>query len=1119
MSIFKDLTGRRARAVRLLVALGAAAAVGLSGAFLVSILPASGVLEKKDDAPLHGAPAAPSARELKAREKAYKREATDLKKLVESAQRVQHKRPPGSNLAPVLAAFVVNWDPASLRSLAAHAGQLTHVMPEWVRLTKGGQLAVEEDARVAPLAAHLELTPTVQNFADGSFQRSLALPIIHTPAARAEAAARLLKLCQDRGYAGLNLDLEALEPRDAPDFAAFVEALWAALHPQGFLLSVDVPAEPSALPARRLAAASDFLVLMAYDLHAASDEPGPISTPGWVSKWAATWLRMVPAEKLVVALGAYGYDWKLDAEGDSAGAAEELSFDAALVLARENEVPIEWDAHAMQPFFEYDDDAAHEKHKVWFLDAPSAAATLGELSQLKLRGTAVWRLGAEDGKLFDLFARPPAPRLFDASAARAALDGTIPHDPADVGIIGVGELLRVKAEPRPGRRVVSWDAAGQLAGADYKETPSGYILERRGGKLPGKVALTFDDGPDPVWTPRILDLLKQRGLHATFFLIGENAQAHPELVKRLLAEGHMIGNHTYTHPDLTQVSPLREQLELNATARLLEWITGAHPLLFRPPFHSDEALDEAPVAQSIARAAALGYLTLGHDIDPEDFDQRDPKVIVDRVLAKARLGSVVLLHDGGGNRSATLAALPAILDGFAAQGISVVAAEELLGLSREALLPPAGKANLSGTDGFVFSLLWGLRAFGVFAFGIALGLLAFRSVLLGIFAPIQARRARRAGPQQPPPGLTVSVVVPGYNEETVIVRTVRSLLEQEPPILEVVCVDDGSTDRTLAVLHEAFDGNERVRIFGKVNGGKSSALNLGFGEARGEVVVALDSDTIFTPDTVARLCAPFADPRVAAVAGNAKVGNRVNRLTRWQALEYVTAQNLERRAWDLLGAVPVVPGAVGVWRRAAVLEAGGFHEDTLAEDTDLTLRLISAGHRIVYAEHALAYTEAPETARALLKQRFRWTFGVLQACWKHKGKLFRPSGGVLGWLILPAFVVYQFFVPLLAPLVDFLLVVSLLRGRPGETLGYYLLFFAVDLAMCCVAVALEGEDFGLLLGLFVQRVAYRQLLWVALVKSLWSALIGFAVGWGKLARTGTMQPVSIKVQRPPEAPG
>jgi len=808
----------------------------------------------------------------------------------------------------------------------------------------------------------------------------------------------------------------------------------------------------------------------------------------------------------VLAIGAYGYDWPLDSDGDTARPAEELSYAQALVLARENEVPIEWDAQARGPFFEYDDDDTREKHAVRFLDAPAEAAQLQAVAPLRLRGTAVWRLGAEDPKLFDLFTQPPGPRVFDATAARQGLDGVIANDPDDVVTEGSGELIFLKAAPQPGRREVTWTASG-IARESYVQYPSGWILERRGGKPRGRVTLTFDDGPDPVWTPRILDTLARRGVHAAFFVIGGNAQSHPELVRREFAEGHTVGNHTFTHPELWRVSPLRMEVELNVTEKLLEWITGRHPRLFRPPYHSDQALDEAPNAQVIARASAMGYFTLGQDIDPEDYALRDPQEIARRVLARARDGSVILLHDGGGNRQATLDALPLILDGLAQQGIQVVGPEEAVQMAREELLPPAPHAPIatlvSGVDTLVFGVLGTLARLLGPAFGFAIALLGLRAVILGVCAPLQARRARLARPG--PFAGTVSVVVPAYNEETVIARTVETLLEQEPPVLEVVCVDDGSRDRTLAVLRERFDANARVRILAKANGGKSSALNLGFSEARGEVVVALDSDTLFAKDTVAHLTAPFSDPRVAAVAGNAKVGNRVNRLTRWQALEYVTAQNLERRAWDLAGAVPVVPGAVGAWRRSAVLAEDGFHEDTLAEDTDLTLRLIARGYRVVYAERALAYTEAPETVRTLLKQRFRWTYGVLQACWKHKSRLFRRGGGVLGWLILPAFAIYQFAVPLVAPLVDLLFVAALVRGNALATVGYYLLFFALDLLLSAAAVLLEGEDLGLLLGLFVQRVVYRQLLWVALVRSLWNALSGFAVGWGKLARTGSAQ--------------
>jgi len=1111
MAVFRDESGRRGRAVRFASVLGAAAAVAALGVFLVSIFPApwSSASQQPEPAPAGKLPPGHPL-ESRAREREYRKEESRLRALLNQAQAAQRRRKPGDAREPVLAGFAVNWDEQSLVSLQAHADQLTHLMPEWIRLGKGGSFLVEEDPRVTQAAARLELTPTVSNYADGEFKTSLLRPLLATPGARRDAAQRLSRLCEERGFAGVNLDFENLDPQLWQELAGLVESAWAELHPRGFLLSIDVPAELKGVPVERLAAASDFLVVMAYDQHASSDDPGPIATPAYAAASVAAYLRRAPADKIVVALGAYGYDWPVDSDGDTARPAEELSFGQALALARENEVPVEWDAEARSSFFEYDDDSTHEKHEVRFLDAPAMAAQLEALQPLHLRGVAIWRLGAEDPKVFDLFSKAPEQRRFDEEQARRSLDGVITaHDPDDVAQLGEGELFTLKARPQSGRRTVAWDAQGHVARVDYNEYPSGWILERQGAHPKGKVLFTFDDGPDAKWTPKILDLLDSRGVKAAFFLIGENAQARPDLVQREFAEGHTIGNHTFTHPDLARVSALRMEVELNVNERLLEWITGRQPRLFRPPYHSDEALDEAQNAQVIGRAAGLGYLTLGQDIDPEDFAERDPQIIAQRVLSQVDKGSVILLHDGGGDRSATLAALPIILDGLAARGIAVATPEEMTGLARDQLLPPAPRAPasalLSGADSLVFVLL---RAAGSALgplFALAIALLSLRAVLLAILAPLQARRTRRAGPRPPPPGLTVSVVVPAYNEESVIARTVESLLAQEPPVAEVVCVDDGSKDRTLAVLHEKFDGNPRVRIFGKPNGGKASALNLGFAEARGEVVVALDSDTIFTESTVAHLTAPFADGRVGAVAGNAKVGNRVNRLTRWQALEYVTAQNLERRAWDLAAAVPVVPGAVGAWRRQAVLEAGGFHEDTLAEDTDLTLRLVAAGFRVVYAEHALAYTEAPETVRALLKQRFRWTYGVLQACWKHKSRLFRPGGGVLGWVILPAFAVYQFLVPLVAPVVDLLLVLSLVRGQALATAGYYLLFFALDLVLSAVAVLLEGEDLALLAGLFVQRILYRQLLWVALARSLWNAVAGLAVGWGKLQRTGTVQ--------------
>jgi len=365
----------------------------------------------------------------------------------------------------------------------------------------------------------------------------------------------------------------------------------------------------------------------------------------------------------------------------------------------------------------------------------------------------------------------------------------------------------------------------------------------------------------------------------------------------------------------------------------------------------------------------------------------------------------------------------------------------------------------------------------------------------------------------------VTVVVPAYNEEKVIIRTVQSLLSQRYP-LEIIVVDDGSPDGTADVVAGAFQNNPRIRVLRKPNGGKASALNLGVHEAKGEIVVAVDADTVLAPGAIEALVGPLADDRVGAVAGNAKVGNRINLVTRWQAVEYVTSQNLDRRAFSLLNCITVVPGAVGAWRRQLVLDAGGFSEQTLAEDQDLTLTLLRRGWRIAYADRAIAYTEAPDTLAGLSRQRFRWSFGTLQCAWKHRGALFRRRYGALGFVALPNVWVFQLLFPFLAPVADLLFVWSLAtvylnKLQHGaeyamqslqQVVVYYLAFLAVDWLAGIAALLMEpGEEKGLSWLVLLQRFVYRQVLYLAVVKAVFAAAQGRARGWGKLVRKGTVE--------------
>jgi cellulose synthase/poly-beta-1,6-N-acetylglucosamine synthase-like glycosyltransferase len=340
----------------------------------------------------------------------------------------------------------------------------------------------------------------------------------------------------------------------------------------------------------------------------------------------------------------------------------------------------------------------------------------------------------------------------------------------------------------------------------------------------------------------------------------------------------------------------------------------------------------------------------------------------------------------------------------------------------------------------------------------------------------------------------------------------------------VIIIDDGSNDETAAVVMRAFAIDPRVRLLSLANGGKARALNQGLRIAKGDIVVALDADTRFEPDTIAKLVRWFADPAVGAVAGNARIGNVVNLITRWQQIEYITAQNLERRALSALDSITVVPGAVGAWRRRALDAVGGFASDTLAEDQDLTITVQRAGWKVVCDDSAIAWTEAPETFHALFKQRYRWAFGTLQSLWKHRAILRTGKPRGLALFGLPQTWIFQIGFGLISPAIDFALIGSIVaavfrlathamdqsQGSIWLIAAFWSCFTAVDLLCCHIAYRLDGAGMRVpVLRLLMQRFGYRQLLYAVIMRAVIAALCGPRVGWGKLERSGrqTIEPI------------
>ncbi|MBQ1092908.1 bifunctional polysaccharide deacetylase/glycosyltransferase family 2 protein [Streptomyces sp. B93] len=637
----------------------------------------------------------------------------------------------------------------------------------------------------------------------------------------------------------------------------------------------------------------------------------------------------------------------------------------------------------------------------------------------------------------------------------------------------------------------------------------GPVLDTRGGRTDSltvpdhRLVLTFDDGPDPEWTPKVLEVLRKHDAHAVFFVTGTMASRYPDLVRQMVADGHEIGLHTFNHPDLSYQSQRRIDWELSQNQLAISGAAGIRTSLFRPPYSSfSGAMDNKswPVTEYIG---SRGYITVVNNTDSEDWRRPGVAKIIEKATPKNGEGAIVLMHDSGGDRSQTVAALDRMLPDLKAEGYRF---QNLT----EALDAPSAHSPVTGLDqwkGKAWIFL--VQASENITSGLVVGLAVIGSLVIGRFvlmlllSAAHARRVRRKGFRWGPPITEpVSVLVPAYNEAKCIENTVRSLMASEHPI-EIIVIDDGSTDGTARIV-EAM-GVPNVRVVRQLNAGKPAALNRGLANASHDIVVMMDGDTVFEPATVRELVQPFGDPRVGAVAGNAKVGNRDTLIGAWQHIEYVMGFNLDRRMYDILRCMPTIPGAVGAFRRSALQRIGGMSEDTLAEDTDVTMALHRDGWRVVYAENARAWTEAPETVQQLWSQRYRWSYGTMQAIWKHRRALVdRGPSGRFGRVGLPLVSLFMVLAPLLAPLIDVFLLYGLIFGPTEKTIMAWLGVLLIQAVCAAYAFRLDREKMTHLISLPLQQILYRQLMYVVLLQSWITALTGGRLRWQKLRRTGVV---------------
>ena len=758
------------------------------------------------------------------------------------------------------AAYYVDWDSASYASLKEHIKQIDLLFPEWLHVTdvagtitanniddnrmytvvdkSGSVRGVDQENKVARAIAdnHVdtEVFPLVNNYdVLGNRFSTTVGPFLASDQSRQNFIAQMDKfLAANPNYRGLTVDFEQI-PAEAQDgFKALIGSLYADLQARHLRLYVNVPVDDPDFDLGFLSDHSDGLVLMNYDEHQSPEEPGPVASQDWFLDNLQKALKVVPKDKLMIALGSYGYDWTSTLPATPPPAPKKgkpavapplenpnviaIGAQDAWQAASDADATIELDPDSLNAHFSYDDEDAHLRHEVWYLDAVTVLNEMRAARTLGIQTFSLWRLGSEDGSLWKIWDNPT--KIDPAKALAAVPPGY------NVDTEGSGDILRIVKRPTTGARTLTLDDDDQVPVPVKMVTkevmqayPSSYTVEQYGYQ-PRKVSLSFDDGPDPEWTPKILDILKQYNVKGTFLMIGEVAEDNVGVMQRVYREGHEIGNHTFTHPDISEISTAQVDLQLNLTERLFGSKLGVQPLYFRPPYSIDQEPDTNDQAAPVDHIQSRGYVTIGNKVDTNDWDEhprKTPQEIADSVLEQLaampahpdRAGSIILMHDGGGDRSVTIASLPLLITTLRAHGFEFVPVSELIGKTRDEVMPPlnAAQKRQAWADSITFFFLAFFNHLVFWIFYVGDVLMSARLIIIGVFAVVDRFRKRKnfASPDYLP---RVAVLIPAYNEEKVIARTIRSVMMSNYKNLRIVVIDDGSKDKTYRGRAECVSG-------------------------------------------------------------------------------------------------------------------------------------------------------------------------------------------------------------------------------------------------------------------------------------------------------------------------
>ncbi len=1008
--------------------------------------------------------------------------------------------------AMVYAHLPMTYDWGAL-SLEDSCGSIGVVMPEWMRLEarngsyvleaedKATRMTVEDFRRDAPAPTQLMPTLTVDPGQDrAAFFATLAAD---APRALAQLVAQLTEI-----YAqGACLDVQGLRGSDLPQLAPFLSAMQDGFHAEGLQSCIVLSATETHWQNTQAMAHFDKVVLKMFAEPWVGTAPAPLAPNAWFAETARLAQETLGKDKLVAALGSFAVEW-------TSGTAMPVTMPYAKAIDKiaAAGATLRYSEKTSGSFASYQ-DADGRSHKIWLQDAASVINQMQVLNELGLYRVGMWSMGQEDPGVWTVLRSPDlSPEALSAALAVVQFDNYIDY-------MGEGAFLRITDRQSPGIRQVRIDPeTGRVRSQHFDLMPRPYKMERYGKPEGRQLVLTFDDGPDAVYTAQILDSLKETGTPATFFVTGKSVMDAPDMLERIIAEGHEIGAHTFSHPRMDQVSKTRMDLEFSLLDKIVAGAVGRKPVLYREPFQRSGGPISADRMPPLEAAQARGHLIAGMDIVPRDWEGWDAQQITDFILDEVEhgAGNVILLHDGGLHREASVAAVPMIIKALSERGYSFTNLSDLLGTTRGDLMPVAEGGHQT-FDRVSFSFVAGTKSFMVTLFWVTLAIGVIRSLAILILSLCNWRGHQAVTLTTP----RVAVIIPAHNEEKVIRSCIESVRASTYTNFEIIVVDDGSTDQTITEVLK-FSHKQDVRLISQPNQGKWSALNRALLGVKADIVVCIDADTQIKRNAISQLVKHFNDPKVGAVAGKIIVGNKVNLLSRLQSYEYATSQNMDRMAFDLINGIMVVPGALGAWRVSALKKAGLYSDSTMTEDADLTIQVNRAGYRVVYEPRARAYTEVPEQIGQLLKQRLRWSFGMFQAAWKHKRSVF--EGRMVGLVTIPDMFIFGYLFPLLAPIAD-LFVIALLwklalgewSGEVGTTLGQqpthflwaYLTLPVLEFLIAAVALARdEDESLWSLLLYPIQRVFYRPVLYYSVFRAILRAITGRLASWGALSRQG-----------------